>query len=67
MQKREALDYKDRDYDSDDDVRKEMMTFDDRLTFINNVDRKLFGKDKEEVQNPVKEEKKEGEVDEELD
>ena len=43
QQRREALDYKDRDYDSDDDVRKEMTTYDDRLTYINEVDCKLFG------------------------
>ena len=43
QQRRVALDYKDRDYDSDDDVRKEMLTYDDRLSYINEVDRKLFG------------------------
>ena len=40
--KRKQQDYKDREYDSDDDLRKEMMTFDDRLTFVNKLDQKVF-------------------------
>ena len=40
--KRRQQEYKDRDYDSDDDLRKEMLTYDDRLTFVNKVDYKLF-------------------------
>ena len=51
------LDYKDRDYDSDDDIKKEMMTYDDRLTFINQVDLKLFGKPEDEVKPEDSEQK----------
>ena len=47
LYKQRQQDYKDREYDSDDDLRKEMMTFDDRLTFINKLDRKIFGVKKE--------------------
>ena len=36
--KRKQQDYKDREYDSDDDLRKEMLTYDDRLTFVNHTD-----------------------------
>ena len=56
MQKREAQDYKDREVDSDDEARKEMMTFDERLTYINMVDRKIFGVDeakKEEAEKAI--------------
>ena len=43
--KRKQQDLKDREYDSDDEVRKEMTTYDDRMTYCNKVDRKVFGKD----------------------
>ena len=36
--KRKQQDYKDREYDSDDDLKKEMLTYDDRLTFVNHTD-----------------------------
>lgn len=32
------LDLKDREYDSDDEDRKKMMTFDQRISFINEFD-----------------------------
>ena len=47
LYKQKQQEYKDREYDSDDDLRKEMMTFDDRLTFINKLDLKIFGGKKE--------------------
>ena len=54
--KRRQQDYKDREYDSDDEIRKEMMTYDDRMTFVNNLDREVFAKDSEkEVTAPVAE------------
>ena len=65
LQRREAQDYKDRDYDSDDDIKKEMMTYDDRLTFINKVDHRLFGKD-EEVKKKEETKQKEEEINKEL-
>ena len=53
LYKQRQQDYKDREYDSDDDLRKEMMTFDDRLTFINKLDRKIFcGKKEAESDKP---------------
>ena len=36
--KRKQQDFKDREYDSDDDLKKEMLTYDDRLTFVNHAD-----------------------------
>ena len=54
MQKREAQDYKDREVDSDDEARKEMMTFDERLTYINLIDRKVFGASEEKKEDPEK-------------
>ena len=41
--KRRQQDWKDREYDSDDDLKKQMMTYDDRLTFVNDLDHKVFG------------------------
>ena len=43
MAKRKAQDFKDREYDSDDEIKKEMMTYDDRLTYINQVDYQRYG------------------------
>ena len=40
--KRKQQEYQDREYDSDDDLRKEMLTYDDKITFINNLDQKVF-------------------------
>lgn len=38
VERRVAQDYKDREYDSDDEVRREMLTFDERLTLVNKID-----------------------------
>lgn len=43
LYKRRQQDWKDREYDSDDDLKKQMMTYDDRLTFVNELDHKVFG------------------------
>lgn len=43
LYKRRQQDWKDREYDSDDDLKKAMMTYDDRLTFVNELDHKVFG------------------------
>lgn len=51
------MDYKDREYDSDDDLRKEMMTYDDRLTFVNKLDFKLFNTDQQQDADKEKKEK----------
>lgn len=40
--RQQEIDFKDRDYDSDDDLKKAMMTYDDRLTFINKCDACVF-------------------------
>jgi hypothetical protein len=32
------IDYRDREHDSDDELKQEMMTYDDRLTIINRCD-----------------------------
>ena len=42
--KRRKQDFKDREYDSDDDLRKEMTTYDDRMTYVNKADLKVFSK-----------------------
>jgi len=34
---------KDQEYDSDEDLRKEMMTYDERLAFVNTVDFEVHG------------------------
>ena len=47
--KRKQQDFKDREYDSDDDLRKEMLTYDDRLTFVNKIDSKLFNSTKKDL------------------
>lgn len=52
--KRKQQDYKDREYDSDDDLRKEMLTYDDRLTFVNKLDHKVFGKELTEEEEAAK-------------
>ena len=55
LYKQRQQEYKDREYDSDDDLRKEMMTFDDRLTYINKLDQKIFGSSsKKEEEKPKK-------------
>ena len=36
------MDWRDRDHDSDDEVKAAMMTFDDRLTLINKIDHQSF-------------------------
>lgn len=46
--KRKQQDYKDREYDSDDDIRKEQLTYDDKITFINLTDREVFSVNEEE-------------------
>lgn len=43
--KQKQQEWKDREYDSDDDLRKEMLTYDDRLTFVNKTDREVFSTD----------------------
>ena len=43
--KRRKQDFKDREYDSDDDLRNEMTTYDDRMTYVNKADLKVFGKE----------------------
>lgn len=55
--RRVKMDYKDREYDSDDDLRKEMMTYDDRLTFVNKLDFKLFNTDQQQDADKEKKEK----------
>ena len=42
-------DEKDKDYDSDDDLRKEMMAFDERLHFINESDMKHYSQSQREI------------------
>jgi len=42
LARQKEIDFKDRDYDSDDDLKKSMMTYDDRLTFINKCDTSLY-------------------------
>lgn len=42
MEKQAKIDYKDREYDSDDDIRAQMMTYDDRLSIINKIDHMNF-------------------------
>lgn len=42
LARQKEIDFKDRDYDSDDDLKKSMMTYDDRLTFINKCDASLY-------------------------
>jgi len=32
------IDYRDREHDSDDELKQEMMTYDDRLSLINSAD-----------------------------
>ena len=56
LEKRRKQDLKDKEYDSDDDLKKEMLTYDDRLSYINKIDRQIHG----EVEKPkVKEVDKE--------
>lgn len=38
QEKQARMDYMDRFYDSDQDVKTQMMTYDDRLTIINKLD-----------------------------
>ena len=38
MQKQLQLDLKDRDYDSDDDIKRQMLTVDQRLCFVSQMD-----------------------------
>ena len=38
------IDIKDREYDSDDEVKLQMKTYDDRLSFINKIDAKAYTK-----------------------
>ena len=47
LEDRIAKDHKDREYDSDDEIKAAMKTYDDRLTFINKVDARTFGATKE--------------------
>lgn len=42
IEKQAKIDYKDREYDSDDDIRAQMMTYDDRLSIINKIDHMNF-------------------------
>ena len=42
LARQKEIDFKDREYDSDDDLKKSMMTYDDRLTFINKFDADLY-------------------------
>ena len=37
-----AIDVKDREYDSDDEIKLEMKTYDDRLSFINKIDAQAY-------------------------
>ena len=43
LEKRKRQDLKDKEYDSDDDLKKELLTYDDRLSFINQIDRQIHG------------------------
>ena len=43
--RRKQQDFKDREYDCDDEIKKEMLTYDDRLTFVNELDLSVFGTD----------------------
>ena len=52
--KRQQQDYKDREYDSDDDLRKEMLTYDDRMTYVNQLDSKVFAKEGKSAENKDK-------------
>ena len=57
--KRRKQDLKDREYDSDDDLRKEMTTYDDRMTYVNKADLKVFGKDQPVKKNQTADDTKE--------
>jgi hypothetical protein len=49
QEKQALMDYKDREYDSDDEVKQQMMTYDDRLTLINQLDHQNYVNQKKPV------------------
>ncbi len=53
IEKQQKLDYKDRDYDSDDDVKKDLLSFDEKLVFINDCDQKRFSSDGLKKRYPI--------------
>ena len=42
MARQTAIDFKDREYDSDDEIKKNMKTYDERLTYINKYDNLIY-------------------------